>query len=702
MSSPTPPTRFTESRLGRLAGLLLAIVIVLSMSTSTSMVYSHVPALAILLVVVFLAFVGLLAGYRFPRIPLMAWLSLALGGYFYWRGATSYSQLEGANVMALVLGAAVFYVAGIYYGLAKRGDAAMAALAAVALALNALYWYIGREFRPSLMWWGRTDMSLSGPNTMNMGLFVYKNFACSFFACAGSYLLARCLWLGSLGSWSLWRVLGLLMGIAGIVLSFYCGSRAVFLLLPLLIFLAWVLRISLRAATHLRPRWFDWCFILTSFAGLIWLISDFAGEQKVWTAINGVDTHLRTLIWRYLMEQVPAAPWCGFGAGASQWEIVPYFYEWSTPNYAHNDYLQAWVDFGLAGLACVLFILLWHGLRAILSLADASLAPERRVQVAGALMLLLGLSAYAFVDFPWHQFSLLCQCAFFCGVLGSPRGEEGRLIDFFAARNAHTNARSARPEAGLRRVLLMLSCGAMLVGLGSQLHRFAPVWQLDWQCNAAAKANDPELRMKLMEEAVAIYPEAKIVDWYLSTPYPRNQEGYTKLADMMGSCVSANPKNLFAVALQSEFLGRIGRYEEAESLLRESYPQGGMSRQNLMSWPTYYGMNLLRWGHQLEKQGNWAKAYSVLSYAYRIHQNSRLTYNIGWRKSSKFDMKDYQTAQGERNKILNKCMKTVAKKLAFMEKIGIQADDSWKEPMREDGPSSLYQNWGNKPFEKKK
>lgn len=701
MHEPTPPTRFTESRLGRLAGILLALVILISMACSTGMVHTHVPAIALLLGVVLLALIGLLLGYRFPRIPLMAWLSLAVGGYFYWRASSSYSQLEGANAMALVMGAAVFYVAGIYYGLSKRADAAMAVFAALLLAINALYWYFARGAGLSLIWWGRPDVGITGLNSGHTALLLYKNFACVFFASAGVYLIARCLWLGFVGSWSLLRGLGLVLGVGGLVISFHCGSRAAFLLLPLLAFVAYVLRLLLRAASQLRMRWFDWGFMLVAIAGFGALIFDFAGEQKIWASVNGVNTHLRTLIWRYLMEQVPAAPWCGFGAGASQWEIIPYFYEWFTPNYAHNEYLQAWVDYGLFGLTCMLFILLWHWLRALVSLSDSRLSAERRVQVAGALLLLMGISAYAFVDFPWHQFSLLCQSAFLCGVLASPRGEEARLISLLSAKDSPPSP--TRPEQGWRRLALALTCLALLVGLGSQLWRFAPAWRADWQYKTiATKGGSHEQEMQLLEEVVTYYPEADVVNWYLSLPYPRSTAGYAKLADMMAPCIAANPKNLFAVALQSDFLGRIGQYEEAESLLRESYVRGGMTRQNLTSWPTYYGMNLLRWGNYYYVQGQWAKAYSLLTYAYRMHRHSALTYNLDYRGSHQFDMQAYRRAQSERNKNLSQLMKNLQKNLQFMEKIGIKADDSWKEPMREGGSGPLYQNWGNKPFEKKK
>lgn len=704
MQESTPTARFTESLLGRVSRAILLVVLLLSMSLSTDAAYSHVPYLSLLLFVPALCLVALLAGYRFPRIPLMAWLSLLIGGYFFWRAASSYSQLEGAHVMSLVLGASIFYVAGLYHGLSKRADDASARFVIFALLINGFYWFLRREGISDLMWWGRPSIGLSGPNSVHVALFLYKNVACAFFAIAGSYLVARSLWLAGLGLWSKGRIVSLGIGVGSIVLSFHCGSRAAYLLLPLLLVLGWFLRMALRAASSRGMRWFDWGFVLAFIAGLALIIFDCAGDQKIWTAILGVDTHLRIDIWRYLMEQVPAAPWCGFGSGACQWQIVPYFYDWVRPNYAHNEYLQCWVDYGLTGLAFMLFLLFGHVLRGVISLSDKKLSPERRVQVAGALLFLLGFSAYAFVDFPWHHFALISIGAFCCGVLASPRGEEAHLRELFAAMpSASSSHFKLLPERGLGRLTLALCCLASFVGLGIQVWRFAPAWKADWDyCAIAKQGSQPEAEMQALEAATLIYPEAKIVNWYLTLPYSRCKEGYTKLAEMMGRCLEANPKNLFAVVLQADFLGRIGRYEEAESLMRDSYVDGGMHGHNLTSWPTYYGVNLLRWGQDCYDKAQWAKAYSIWLYAYHIYQNSRLTHDLSWRNSHKHDMQAYRARQHQRNKNLNLYMRQIKKNLAFMEKIGITPDDSWKLPMRENGQPSLYQNWGNKPYEKKK
>ncbi len=703
MQNPPPAIRLTESFSGRLAAWLLVVIACASMAMSTSLVYSHIPALVGIALVVLLTLWGLLRSFRVPRITLLSWISLAIGGYFYWRASTSYSQLEGANVMALVLGAAVFYGAGIYSGLAKRADTMMAGVVAFALILNAVYWYLARHCDLSLMWWGRPDVGLLGPNSQHTAFFLYKNVAAVFFAAGGIYLIARLFWLAS---WTWVRAFGALLGLLSIGLTCQCGSRTIYAIIPLLLFLAYFLGIFLRIKSGKRMRWFDWCAILATVAALATVIFDMAGEQHIWLWIDGINTHLRSYIWRLLMQIVPQASWLGFGAGASQWEIVTVFGDWCSPNYAHNEYLQAWVDFGLLGLLGVLLIVFGHLARAIVSLSDASLPHERRVQVAAALLLLVAVSAYAFVDFPWHNFAMVAFTAFLCGILAAPRGEELRLRQYFASENSRIAQErpATRLQQGLGRLLLIAVLLGILEGTGCLIKRFAPAWQADWEYSIlVAQGASIEEQKQFLQKASALYPDFNLVTWYRQYPWERTQEGYQTLADMLEPCVQANPKQLFGVAKYSEALSFLGRYEEAESILRESYPPDGPNRQNLYSWHTYYGMNLLRWARHLYSKGQFAQAYSLYQYAYRIDAKSALVYQIGWRVNNRLDINNSRGVEGSMRRTRAPYMKKILERMQFMQRVGVKPDNTWKQAMRPDGPTALYKRWGEIPakWEKK-
>ncbi|MFI3243166.1 MAG: O-antigen ligase family protein [Akkermansia sp.] len=702
MQDSPQPIRFTDSLSGRLAAWILALTACAAMALSTNFVYSHVPALVGISLALLLALWGLLRGYRLPRLAPISWVSLAIGGYFYWRASTSYSQLEGANAMALVLGAAVFYGAGIYYGLAKRADAAMAAIIAFAIILNALYWYLARQGLGSLEWWGRPSMGLAGPNSPHTAFFLYKNLAAVFFASGGIYLMTR---FFARAAWSWWRVLGLMLGFLSVGLSLLCDSRVPYLVIPLMLGLACLLDILLRIKSGKSMRWFDWCTVLAFVAAVAAFIYDMAGEQHIWNWLDGVDTHLRSYIWSYLMPIVPQASWLGFGAGACQWEIIPFYSEWSSPNYAHNEYLQAWVDFGLVGLLGMLFVLFGHLSRAMVSLNDAALSHERRTQVMGAVLLLVGLAAYAFVDFPWHHFAMVSFSAFLCGVLAAPKGEELRVRQFFASEGSRIAQErpATRLQQGLGRCCLIGLTLCLLAGTGELLWRFAPVWKADWQYNSmVAKAAPVEEQMQFLEQAITLYPEVDIVSWYRQYPWSRTQEGYQLVADMYEPCLNANPKHLLAMVKYTELLSLLGHYEEAESLLRDHYAPEGQPRQRLLSWPTYYGKNLLRWASHCYDTSQWAQAYSLYLYAYRMDAKSVFTYDIRHRTNNKQDLEKYRQIDTKQLNLRTPYMKAILKRIHFMRRVGVVPDHSWKQPMRPDGPPALYQRWGEVPSNVKK
>lgn len=109
----------------------------------------------------------------------------------------------------------------------------------------------------------------------------------------------------------------------------------------------------------------------------------------------------RMLIWRGSWEMVKDNPWFGIGLGN-------YYLAW--PRYrdpadttlgffAHNDYLQIWIEAGLPGLLLLLAVfvsvlyLTWRVLR------DACAAPARRIEIVGLMSGLLAVAAHSFLDF---------------------------------------------------------------------------------------------------------------------------------------------------------------------------------------------------------------------------------------------------------------------------------------------------------------
>jgi O-antigen ligase len=84
-------------------------------------------------------------------------------------------------------------------------------------------------------------------------------------------------------------------------------------------------------------------------------------------------------------------------------------------NHAHNDYLEAWVETGVIGLAPLALFLLWFGLRSARAWGPGGSALARASSLAAGLLM-----AASIVDYPLRTETLACLFAFACGCLTSP------------------------------------------------------------------------------------------------------------------------------------------------------------------------------------------------------------------------------------------------------------------------------------------
>lgn len=109
----------------------------------------------------------------------------------------------------------------------------------------------------------------------------------------------------------------------------------------------------------------------------------------------------RLLIWSGSWEMVKDHPWVGIGLGN-------YYLAW--PRYrdpadatlgffAHNDYLQIWIEAGLPALLLLLAVLVCVLYMTVRMLRHARPTPMRRIEVAGLFSGLLAVAAHSFLDF---------------------------------------------------------------------------------------------------------------------------------------------------------------------------------------------------------------------------------------------------------------------------------------------------------------
>ena len=128
----------------------------------------------------------------------------------------------------------------------------------------------------------------------------------------------------------------------------------------------------------------------------------------------------RIAIWRSAWVMVEQFPWFGVGGGSFQW-VFPYFKQAGLSDklyvYAHNDYLQLVVEYGIAGLViaalAVVLIVSW--------VLQAKTAGKMRSREFAAFWLICSpVALHAAVDFPLHIPAIVMTVVCIIGIaLGS-------------------------------------------------------------------------------------------------------------------------------------------------------------------------------------------------------------------------------------------------------------------------------------------
>lgn len=675
--------RFSDSLWGKVAGFLLAALWVVSMCMVDAHAYSALPYVVGVCVVVVLFLCGCVGGLKLVRLPAVSWCALAAGGYFLVRSEHSYALIESWRESALILSCAVFYVAGVYSGQGK-GSRWLAWVLAIALLANMVAFVVMRHPHADLHWLGRPNMSLTGPNSPYVTLFLYKNFAALFLALGGMVLLWRSLWAGR---WSAGNVLQALWGGVAIGMSFLCGSRVVWLVLPVVAVVGWVLSLVLRLYAGRRIS------VASVLVGVVLVVLLGIGFYDLFFGdllsrmLTGVDTHLRHLIWTHLCDVIPGAPAWGYGVGAAQWEIVPTFSEWYTPNYAHNEYLQAWVDYGGIGVLLLVLILGVHLACGFFALVSDVVDGERRTKIAMAGVVLMGVAVAAATDFVWHDFSWAAMTAFCCGILASPKPRPEFSWSNMGRRWAEGSGPRmvpVRAQGIWGRLALIIIGGGVLFGGWQLWERTAQAWAAQWQFDAMVSKGAPaSAQRQFLEGVMQHYPDPAIMDCYALLPYTEEPD-WKKMEELLWRAHRSNPKQLFTVVMLAEVMGRQGKSMEVEKLLRRCYVGDGMDGGALTAWPAYYSMNLLQWGQQELNAGRIGRARSLFNYAFRIGNFYPVT---TWRGGAR----NWTEGGSPRRKAFVAACRADA---ATLNAMNVPEDDSWQQPLEPGGKPSLYRRRG--------
>lgn len=686
MAETKTAPRLTESLPGRLAGWLLAVLWIFSMSGVDANAFSSFPVCMVLCIVAVLVAGGICCGMRVVRMSWPGWLGLAIGGYFLLRCVHSYALVDSWCEAVLILGAFAYYIAGVYAAQNRRYTALVVVLAA-ALLLNVLAFWVVRQPWFCLEWTGRAAQTPAGPNSQPTTLFVYKNFAGVFLSLGGCVLA---LW-GAWG-WQGWRrTLCLLLGVAAVAVSLMCQTRAVYLVLPLCGVGAWAIHVlqCVFSGRKLGGMAIVLGGLLLMLLGLA-LYEIFFGYQ-LQTFLSSADSHLRYLIWGSICEVLPSVPLWGCGANVTQWEIVPFYSEWQLPNYAHNEYLQAWVDYGLLGVVLVLLVLVLHVVQGLRCMASEHVEPPRRLVTALAVLVLLVVAIYAVVDFPWHSFALVAMCAFACGVLASPFAcsKEAWWSGRQWAAGSHAAVVGVRAQKWPGRVILLallLGMGCWSASLGCKLY---PAWAAQWRYNDwSAPGNDDSGKMRrgIIAALLPQYPSPALMDTYAMLP-PAGQDDLPRRVELLKCAHAGNPRQLFTVAMLVDALGSSRCYAEAELLMRAAYVGEAMPASLLNNWPAYYAYNLLVWGRYEMQRGNHAKALSLLDYALKMGVLSGHAFNPIYRSGPQ-----PWREHGGIKPFLRKLCETCERDVRVLRAVGTRPDNSWMLPVTPGGRPALYRS----------
>jgi len=139
-------------------------------------------------------------------------------------------------------------------------------------------------------------------------------------------------------------------------------------------------------------------FLMVSWLGVQQLVERFSSMQSLEVTV-GKRASMRADTWRIFLDH----PWLGTGLGTIQIVFPAYetFYDGKIVNHAHNDYLEALAETGIAGGLCFLWflgILFFDSLR---RLSQPVGAFASTVQLAG-LIACLGFLTHSLVDFNLH------------------------------------------------------------------------------------------------------------------------------------------------------------------------------------------------------------------------------------------------------------------------------------------------------------
>lgn len=154
--------------------------------------------------------------------------------------------------------------------------------------------------------------------------------------------------------------------------------------------------------------------VLGAAAVLVWMWSPMV-QERVELALQG---NIRIQMWKDTWLMIQDRFWLGWGAASYRWVYTHYWVHMNNfldPEHAHNDFIQAWAEFGLVGLVLLV--------GAVAVLVGKMLWPLRRLESDRSATLIIAFvgglvatSAHACFDYNFHIFGNASSLVMMAGL----------------------------------------------------------------------------------------------------------------------------------------------------------------------------------------------------------------------------------------------------------------------------------------------
>lgn len=284
---------------------------------------------------------------------------------------------------------------------------------------------------------------------------------------------------------------------------------------------------------------------------------------RVFSSDGGVDTELRSDLWRPALAMWRDNPWLGVGPGHFDYRFPEYrpANVQARPDRAHNDYMNTLADWGVVGLTLVgvaWLVAFDGGVRTWRRLSRDDPGQEgsnRLAFVLGSLSALVAILVHSFTDFNMHIPSNAILVV--------------TWMAFLSLQLRYVKARGWVENRAVARGAVSVGLACLVFVLGWQAEVRAREWY--WLDRAKAAEANSMVRAELLKRAHAVQPgnfetAHAIGEIYRAHSFWGGEEWEAEATEALhwyGVSGDLNPKDAYSALHYGMCLDWLGRWEEA-------------------------------------------------------------------------------------------------------------------------------------------